>query len=115
MTGDEAVEVGRVRHDVVRDDDVRAAPVVAQAPSERRAEELAKSRYAGRLRGRCLLGRRVDAEHRDAVLDEVAQQVPVVATRPRPRDWSRRAIELSISRSACSRECRIKPSEKDEK
>ena len=75
----EAVESRHVRHHVVGDDHVGARAGVDEPPRQVGAEELAQGRHAGGLRRVRLLGRRVDAEHRHALLDEVAQQVAVVA------------------------------------
>ena len=79
--GDEVVEVGHLGQHVVADQQVGAVPLAARAGSRaRRAEELDERR-----RPRCStrafgdVGGRLDAEHRNAVLDEVLQQVAVVA------------------------------------
>ncbi len=77
--GDEAVEVGDVGHDVVGDDHVGRAQLVAQLAGHLQAEEGTPRSHA-RLVGRShLVGSGIDPHHGDAVLDEVAEQVAVVA------------------------------------
>ena len=75
---DEAVQRRRVRHDVVRDDQVGAPSLAAQPPREVGVEELAQRRHAGVLGGSGLVGRRVDPEHGHVALHEVPEEVPVV-------------------------------------
>jgi hypothetical protein len=79
VTRHEAVEVGHVRHHVVGDDDVGLALLGRQLAGEVGAEELGEGRHAVGLGRRRLGGRGVDAEHGHAGLDEVLQQVAVVA------------------------------------
>ena len=76
---DEAVEVGHVGHDVVRDDHVGPEPFRPEPLGQLDAEELAQRRDPLRLRGVGLIGRGVDAEHADPALGEVPEQVAVVA------------------------------------
>ncbi len=75
----EVVEVGDVRHHVVRHDGIGRAVLGDDGPGELRAEEVDDRRHARRDRRRGRAGRGVDAQHGDAALDEVLQEVAVVA------------------------------------
>ena len=86
---DEAVQVGRVRHHVVRDQHRRGAVLDAEPTGDPGVEELRHGRDAERRRRGDLTRRRVDAENGDAPLDEVPQQVAVVRPPPRPRASTR--------------------------
>ena len=106
MPADEAVQVGNVRHDVVGDDRRRRACLRRRGCSASSTpKNSAQRRDAGGVRRLRLVGRRVDAEHGDAALDEVPQQVAVVARQLDHEAVARRAPRCSMSCSACSREC----------
>ncbi len=77
--GHHVVEAGNVGHDVVGDDDVGALALGDELGRELGTEEPGERGNTGRVRGRGLIGRGVDAEHRHAELGEVLQQVTVVA------------------------------------
>ena len=78
--GDEVVEVGHVRHDVVGGDaGRRAVPSATRSAADSLAEEPHHRLDALRPRHLGDVGRRLDAERRDAALDDVLQQVAVVA------------------------------------
>ena len=77
--GHEIVQIGDLRQDVVADDEIRRQTFGAQSPRGLEAEE---TRGAGYASGDCDLrdiGGRLDAQHGNALRDEVLQQVAVVA------------------------------------
>ncbi len=76
---DEAVEIGDVGHHVVGDDHVGGPPFVAELLRQLGAEELGERGHSDLLGGLRLPRRGIDAEHRNPLLDEVAQEVAVVA------------------------------------
>ena len=68
-----------MRQHVVGEDHIGAFAFGLEPGREVAAEELDQRRHAGADRRRCWRLGRVDALHRDAALDEVAQQVAIVA------------------------------------
>ena len=80
QAGDEVVEVGHVREHVVAEQQVGLRPargeLVARSRGRRSAPRVGMPCAS---RGLGDVGRRLDAEHRHAALDEVLQQVAVVA------------------------------------
>ena len=76
---DQAVQVGHVGEHVVGEDHVGAPALGLEPGRELAAEEFDQGRYAGPDRGRRRGLGGIDAQDRDAALDEVAQQVAVVA------------------------------------
>ena len=75
---DEVVDVGHLGQDVVAQHEIRAAPLRGQAPAEVGAEELGEGLDAALDRRLRDVQRRLDAEHRDALRQEVLQEVAVV-------------------------------------
>ena len=76
---DDAVHVGNVGEHVVRVQHRGAPALRPQLPGDGGSEELTQRRDTVLLRHRRDVAGRVDAEHRDAGLDVVAQEVAVVA------------------------------------
>ena len=76
---EEAVRVGRVGEHVVGDHEVGARALGHQGLGEIAGEELAPRLHANPLGGAGGTGRRVDTEHGDAALCEVAEEVAVIA------------------------------------
>ncbi len=83
-----------MRHDVVRDDDVGSLALGDEALRKFHPEELLQGGYAGGACGGGLVRGRVDAEDGDAALDEVAQEIAVVA-----RDLDDEAVGSQVSGS----------------
>ena len=77
--GDEVVEVRHLSEDVVAEEEVGVAALGGQLVRQLDAEEAHHGRHALLLGGRGHVGRRLDAEDRDAGLDEPLQEVAVVA------------------------------------
>ena len=75
----EVVEVRDVRHDVVGDDDVGSAVLCDKAVGQVEAEELLDGPDASSLRGGSRPAGRLDADHGDLPLDQVRQEVAVIA------------------------------------
>ena len=90
---DESVGVRHVRQHIVGVDDVRPAPLGGKLHREVAAEERVQRVDAALARRRHRTGRRIDAQHRNAPLAVVLQQVAVVA---RELDHERAAIEASL-------------------
>ena len=77
--GDEVVEVRHLSEDVVAEEEVGVAALGGQLVRQLDAEEAHHGRHALLLGGRGHVGRRFDAEDRDAGLDEPLEEVAVVA------------------------------------
>ena len=75
---DEVVDVGHLGQDVVAQHEIGAAPLRSQAPAEVGAEELGEGLDAALDRRLRDVQRRLHAEHRDALRQEVLQEVAVV-------------------------------------
>ena len=76
---DEVVEVGHVREHVVAQQQVGSRALVAEPRRQLGAEELDQRRDPAFLRRRRDVGRRLDAEDGQLALDEVLEEVAVVA------------------------------------
>ena len=76
---DEVVQIRHVRHHVVGDQQVRPAALGHQPGCQLAAEELHDRVDPSLLRHRGHVGGGLDAERRDAALDNVLQQIAVVA------------------------------------
>ena len=75
---DEVVDVRDLGEHVVSEDEIGRTALLRHPPAELRAEELRQCLDAARHRGLRHVQRRLDAEHRDAVREEVLEEVAVV-------------------------------------
>ena len=73
------MQVRHVRQDVVADEEIRPMPVGTKPRAALRAEKLDHRRDADRFRSTGDVRRRLDPEHRNAALEEVLEEVAVVA------------------------------------
>ena len=75
---DEVVDVGHLGEHVVAEDELGLAALVGEPLGELRAEELGQRRHAARDRRFGDVQRGFDAEHRNALWQEMLEQVAVV-------------------------------------
>ncbi len=74
----EVVDVGHLREHVVPEDEIGVAAFAREPGPELRAEELGDGLHAARDRRLGDVQRRLDPEHRDALREEVLQEISVV-------------------------------------
>ena len=99
---DEVVEVGHVREHVVAQQQVGSRALVAELRRQLGAEELDQRRDPAFLRRRRDVGRRLDAEDGQLALDEVLEEIAVVAG---DLDDLVRRSEVEPRRSSARRTC----------
>ena len=96
--GDEVVEIRHLREHVVAEEQVGRAAVRRELLGQLDSEEAHQGGHALRFGGRGDVGRRLDAERRDAGLDEPLQEIAVVA---RQLDDQARSGRSRSGRSSC--------------